>query len=59
MTYSCNGGMPLGAYQSGNEKKLFIKIDYKDTVRIDFSKIDDLILFFSTAQTKIEAKMGK
>jgi len=59
MVYTCNGGLSLGAYQSGNEKKLFIKFDYKDTTRIDFAKIDDLINFFSEAQNKIDQKMKK
>jgi len=57
MVYTCNGGLSLGAYQSGDEKKLFVKFDYKDTTRIDFSKIDNLISFFSSAQSKIEQKM--
>lgn len=56
--YTSNSGMSLGAYHSkgGKEYKVFIKINYKDTIYVDYDKLDEIIEFFEKAEKELNSK---
>lgn len=57
IVYKSNSGITVGAYHSGNEQKIFLKFDYKDTVYINASTLDSFTNFFVGAKTKMQ-EMG-